>query len=245
LLIDSHHAHHASGFPGLIWQHKAEYHAALACTSGATRPVNISFVIVRRIKVNHHGNVVHVNTTSRYIAGNQCLHFTFGEFRQSAHALVLATTTMNGSSLDASSLEVLRQSVWPVPRAAEDNGRPTCVDCFCYQFVPVASVGLPKDVSCRSNVWGFLTHFVPNSIFLVVAGKLGNIAVQSCGIQHGLAVFWGLVKQTANGRHESHISHAIRFVDHDKIHVTEAHCLLGNEVFQTPGACDQNVYTLA
>jgi hypothetical protein len=228
----------------LLGEHEAEYDTTLPCTSGATRPVNIGFVIVRRVEMNHHGDIVHVNSTSRYIAGNQRLHLAFGELCERAHALVLATAAMNGSGFDTSSLKVLGQSVGPVPRAAEDDSRPACVDCFRYHLVPVASVNLPENVGCRSDVGGFLTNFVADGVFLIVPSKLGDIAVERCGVQHGLALFGGLVKQSTNGRHESHVRHAVSLVDHDEIHISEVHSLLSYEVFQAPWACDQDVYTL-
>ena len=99
-------------------------------------------------------------------------------------------------------------------------------------------------IGCR-NVRLGVAHPVGNGEMLVVASELCHVFVQGRREHGSLAAGIGLVEEAPNSGKESHVSHAVGFVDHHLIHRMQAYHALVDQVFESPGAGDQNLDTPA
>ena len=96
----------------------------------------------------------------------------------------------------------------------------------------------------QRDVGGRLADLVTHWIVLVVAGELGDVAVERCREQHGLAIVAGLVQQAADSGHEAHVGHAIGFVENDSLDLGEVDVAALDQVFEATRAGDEHVDAL-
>ena len=55
-------------------------------TCGTARSMEEGFVLLRWVRMDHEGHVVHVNTACGDVGGNQCVHLVSGECSEVACA---------------------------------------------------------------------------------------------------------------------------------------------------------------
>ena len=82
---------------------------------------------------------------------------------------------------------------------------------------------------------------VANRVTLVVAGENFDGAVEGRREQHRLAAVGRLVEQAAHLGKESHVGHAVGFVDHHDLDLLEVERVLAQQVGQATGAGNQDV----
>ncbi len=91
------------------------------------------------------------------------------------------------------------------------------------------------------DVGSFLADLVAHGVALVVAGELGDVAVERRREQHGLTVRRGLVEQAPDRRHEAHVGHPVGLVEHDLADIAQVDVATLDQVFEAARAGHQDV----
>ena len=208
---------------------------------GATRTVHVRLVVFRRVVVDDRGDAVDVDAAGGDVGGDECVHTALLEVVEGPVALALAASTMDRRSGEAELVELLGEAVGAVTGATEDDRRPGGVDDLGHDRVAVGLVDLPEAMRGGLDVGGLLADLVAHRIALIVAGELGDVTVERCREQHGLTIRRGLVEQTADGGHESHVGHAVGLVEHDLPDVTQVDVTALDQVFEAARAGHQDV----
>ena len=98
------------------------YHkSGLPSAGGATRTVQISFLILRRVKVHDRRHICNVDPPSRHISRDQSLYPAVGELLKGAGAPALGVASVNGRGVNPSLSKLTSQAVRSMPCAAEDD----------------------------------------------------------------------------------------------------------------------------
>ena len=127
--------------------------------------------------------------------------------------------------------------------STEDDRRPHGSQGVGEQRGPLGARHRPEDVLGRHDVGGVDRDLVTDRIVLVLANESSDVTVESGGEQHGLATTGGEVEDASDGRHETHIGHAIGLVEHDALDLGEPDPTLSDEVLEAAGAGDEDVDT--
>ena len=73
---------------------------------------------------------------------------------------------------------------------------------------------------------------------LEVTGEFGHRSLEGGREQLDVPVGLRGADDASHGGQESHVGHAVGFVDHDRLDVLEAQCVHLQKVLETTGACD-------
>ena len=198
-------------------------------------------MVLRGVEVDDRGHPVDVDAAGGHVGGNQGVYPSLREVGQCPSALSLAAAAVDGSRLDPGLAELSGQPVGSVPGPAEDDCGPRSADGVGGDIPAIRLGDVPEDVMGRRDVGGLLADLVAHRIALVVACQPGHVAVEGGREQHGLAEVGCLVEQATDGRHEAHVGHAVRLVEHHHVYLREAQSPLLDEVLEAPGAGDQDV----
>ena len=240
-LVEADVALQATGVPFLVGLDEGDHHTVLTSTGGSTGTVDVGLVILGRVVVDDRGHAIDVDAAGRHVGGHQCVHAATGEVGECSGALALAASTVDGGGFDLGAGQLLGETVGAVPGPAEDDGRPGGSHGFGGQVHPGGLVDRPEEMGGRSDVGRFVADLVTHRIVLVVAGQLGDVAVQRRREQHGLAVVGRLVEQASDGGHEAHVGHPVGLVEDDPVDVAEIHGALVDEVLEATWTGDENV----
>jgi len=205
----------ATSGPHLPALDKRDDNPALAGAGSTPGAVDIGLMILGWIEVDHRGNAIDMDSSGGHIGGDECMYTAFFEVAQGIAALALAASTVDRYGRDPVAHQLFGQAVGAVAGSAKHNGRAHGLNRRGCQGDALGLGDLPKHMRGGRNVGGFFTAFVARRVGLVIAGQLGDIAVEGCREQHGLAVLGGLVEQAAHGGGKPHVGHAIGFVQDD------------------------------
>ena len=240
-LVEADRALHPVGFPHLLGGQERDDHTAAAGAGRSTGAVDVGLVVLGRIEVEDRRHVVDMDAPCRYVGGDEGMDLSVDEVGQRTSALGLAAAAVDGSGADAGLVELPGQPVGSVAGAAEDDCRPGGADCLGEHACALRTWELPEEVSCSGDVGGVLADLVVYRVALVVAGELGDVAVEGRREQHRLAVGGGLVQQPTNCGHEAHVGHAVGLVEHHVVDIPEVDEALLDEVLEAARAGHQDV----
>ena len=160
-----------------------------------------------------------MNSACGYVGGDESVDTALAEVGQRPGALRLAATTMDGGGLETFLAQLAGEAVRAVAGPTEDDRRPGGAYSLSGDLSSICLCGVPEHVAGGGDVGCLLADLVPYRVLLVVAGELGDVAVEGCREQNRLAVWVGLVEQTAHGGHEAHVGHPVGLIQHDMFDV--------------------------
>ena len=138
-------------------------------------------------------------------------------------------------------LELLRQTIRAAPRPAEHDRGTRRRNELGGDSRALRSIDPPEHVVSTAAVGLGSAGVVTHRVALVVAGEHLDRAVERRREQHRLAARRRLVEQAPNLGKESHVGHAVGFVDHHDLDLLEVERVLAQQVGETARACDENV----
>src|SRR5690606_25007651 len=112
----------------LVGADEADHGALGAGTAGATRAVHVVLGVLGRVEVDHAGDAVDVDATSRDIGGDDGTGPPLAEVLERTLTLVLAAVAMDRRSGHATLVELLGDTVGAALGAAEHDRRPGAGD---------------------------------------------------------------------------------------------------------------------
>ena len=212
---------------------------------GAARAVDVRLVVLGRVEVEDRRHVVDVDAPGGDVGGDEGVDTAAGEVGEGTSALRLAAAAVDRGGADAGLAELPGEPVRAVAGPAEDDGRPGRADGLGEHAAAGGAVHLPEQVSGSGDVRRLVAHLVADRIPLVVAGEMGDVAVEGRREQHGLAVGGGLLEEPADHREEAHVGHAVGLVDDDPVDGTKVNEALADQVLEAAGAGHEDIDALA
>ena len=109
---------------------KGHSHTGIARTTGTTDAVHVAFRVLRNIKVDNVGNIIHIDAAGSHVSSDEHIAGTLAEFFHHAIALILAQIAMQALGHVATAGQRDGQVIHTLFSAAEDNQ--LAID-FCIQ----------------------------------------------------------------------------------------------------------------
>jgi hypothetical protein len=207
--------------------------------------MDVDFRFVGKIKVEHVGNVFHVDTTTGDIGGHQHKHITFFERGKSLCSSGLALVAMNGIGWDADLAELLRQAVCSMLRAGKYNaaGHHLSLDEVNEQLALLTFLDEGDVLFNPVGGWRFWANV---NFYRTVKHSTGQ---RTNGFRHGrtehevLTLVWNKGENALNVLAETHIKHAVSLVQNEVLHLAQIDMALIVKVQEAAWCRHQNVHT--
>ena len=149
--------------------------------------MHIILWVFRRIKVNHAGNAINVNSAGCNVGCNNRLSPTLTELLKGTFTLALAAVAVNGNSSHAALFKLLCNTISAALGAAKHHSWARSSNDLRSHFYAIRSLHCPKHVLCsiafRVSSGLFMAHWVVH----VSLNDHINVAVKRCREQQGLA----------------------------------------------------------
>ena len=133
-------------------------------------------------------------------------------------------------------------SVSAMAGAGEDDGAAESRDDRRTQRDSIATLELPEVVGHFVEIGSGIPDLVTHRVLLVSLGELGHFAIERGGVQDRLLAASRLVEDAANRWHESHVGHAVGFVEHDSFDLAKRDDALADQILKAPGGGDKEVH---
>ena len=228
----------------LIGGHDGDDHALGSGTGRAATAVQVGLVLGRRVDVHDQRDLVHVDATSSDVGGHEYLRRPLGEGLQVALACILREVAVQFHCRDASHRELLGQLLRPVLGAGEQQ-RPFLASGQGSHHVGL--VGLCHGehvVGHRADRSDRRVHGVDDRVDQVALHENVDAVVERGGEQQALAGGGRGVHQPLHAGQEAEVGHVVGLVEHCDLHMAERAEALLDEVFEAPGAGDDDVDAL-
>ena len=217
--------------------------ARLACAPGAPDAVDIAFRRRGQVVVDDVGDLVDVDSARENIGRHDDVNLPVREALERALARVLRPVRVDRLGGVAGLLETAADRVRAASRAREDDDAPR------------ALLLQKRAQELRAGELGGADEVLLDRVGHIAAmGDLdtGGIAHERLGVLvHRVIDGGGEQQRLACGgrrRHdaldrgpEPHVEHAVRLVEHERLHVAQAHGVLVHEVDETAGRGDEHV----
>ncbi|MCY1403226.1 hypothetical protein D9M71_183960 [compost metagenome] len=230
----------------LVRRHQRDRLAAASGTAGTTDAVDVVFLDVGQLVVDHVGQLVDVQAAGGDVGGDQDAHVVGLEVGQRLGARVLALVAVDRGSRQAVLGQVLGQAVGAVFGAGEHQ-----------HLFPGAEGDQMRQQNAllyRRHAEHALLDTLDGGVrrrdldaFRVVqqlVGEVGDVFREGRREQQVLALGRQLGEDLLHVVDEAHVEHAVGFVEDQDFHVGQVDAALADEVEQAAGARDQNVDTL-
>ena len=188
-----------------------------------------------------------VEAARRDFGGHQRRDAVFLEILECAHARVLALVAMDGHGRDAGALQLLREPVGAVLGAREHQ-----------HLVPVAFLDQVREqvaLVLLRNAVGALLHLVGGGvtrrdlhrywIFHERIRQLADLVGVGSREHQVLALLRQHLEDALDVADESHVEHAVGFIEDEDLHLGEIHGALFAQVEQAARRRDQDVAAVA
>jgi hypothetical protein len=207
--------------------------------------MDIILWVFRRIKVNHAGNAINVNSAGRNIGGNNRLSPALAELLKGTFTLALTAVTVNGNRSHAALFKLLRHTISTALGTAEHHSRARSSNDLRSHFYAICSLHCPKHVLGSIAIRVSAGLFVAYWVVHISLNDHINIAVERCREQQGLARGRASIKQAFHLVQEPHIGHAVCLVEHNKVNLIQVNMALVNQVGQATGTSNSDIYAIA
>ena len=182
------------------------------------------------VVVDDGADTFDMNASRSNVSRDQRLHLAGGELGQRSRALGLAAPAVKRCRSDAPALQLLGHAVAAVPGPAEHDRRTCGIDRLGADFGSISFGHAPEHVVGSPDIGSLVADLVAHGIALIIARQRCHVSVERGGEQHGLAPCGGLVEQAPDSRDESHVGHAVGFVDHDLVDSGQVGLTLGDQI---------------
>ncbi len=221
-------------------------HTARSSAARAACPVNEIFRHLRQVEVHHMRDVVDMDAARRDIGRHKNPVGAILKALQCLIALTLRTIAMDAGRVMAEASEMLGKAVRTMLGACENQK--------CARFVTQQSgqkfelailvhfVNVQIDVFRR---FGGNTDRDARRILHVRSHQMRDALLDGRGKQQGLAGFGQILQDQLNGRKKAHVQHAVRFIEHHRLHASEVNQATLQKVTQAARCRDHNLRTVA
>ena len=242
------------GIKVLFIARHANHHrfAIAACTTCAADPVHVVFGVARHIIVEHMAHGRDVKSTRGDVRGNQESQRSVAESIQSFGALALIQITVNRRSIITVFFQRLSDRIHIHLTIAEDDRVRAFLTFVVDQHTQCFTLFRAFAILAR----GFEHHH--NLFDILGRGRLtrnfdaGRIGQERVGDPLDLRGHRGREEQRLTRKRreaenafnvgdETHVEHAVRFVDDHNLHASQEQFASLNVIEQTTRRCDQNV----
>ena len=179
-------------------------------------------------------DVVHVNTSSGDIGGDQRLHLAALEVFECAVACLLGASAVQRTSGNAGIHQRRGDVVHAEAGLHEHHGGAVGLQQFD-SFVDAAHCWRDDEAVLDVAVVDLVDQVVHRRIFEVLVDQFVDVAVERCRPQHGLAAGGRHVQDLAHIGHEAQVGHAVGLVDDADLDAAEIAVTLVDDVQQATG----------
>ena len=222
-----------------------ERYGVSACARPPRAPyaVHVVFRLGGQIVVDNVVHVFHVDAACEHVGCHEHVGFPAGEVVERAPALVLAAVGMDGLGGVAGALQAAARRVGAAARACEHDD--ALVPPFGeHGFEQRRLERLPHahDVLVyRVGRLSFVRYFHKGGCSQKLSRRVLDGAVDGGGKQKRLPCFRRCRHDLFHGGPKAHVEHAVGFVEHEHVHVSQAHGLLFHKVHQTSRRGNEHV----
>lgn len=216
--------------------------------TGAARsanPVHIGFRHVRQVIVDHMADARDVDPSRSDIRRHEDPCTAGLERGERTLALALAAVTVDRESYDASRAQCLDDPVRAMLRPCKDQSTFHASGIGKIDQSRRLFAGAQMDHVFRDLRLGSMGNANFHGVFQQTARQLFDIAGHGRGEEHVLALRRQPGCDLADGVDEAKIEHLIDFVEHEVFHAIELHGVLGHQIYQATGRCDQYIEAAA
>ena len=214
---------------------------------GAGRPsaaVLVRLAIFRRVEVNYALDALDVDAAGGNIGRHQRHAAAVDEARHRPVTLVLAESAVDCSDLKTGSSQFLTNSVNSTARAAENHAAPALLHGSTSQPGFAGVVDRPEEMLHAFHADFLRPDFDFEGMVLVFTDQDRNFIVEGRAEEECLPLPGTIVQDMAHRVDESHISHAVGFIDDHGFYVIQFQHSLFHQVNQATGTGDDNLDTL-
>ncbi len=216
--LDAAQRHH------VVTAHQGNGGAGGASAAGAANAVHVVFGKARQVEVEHMADAGHVDAAGGHVGGHQQIELATAQLGQRAGALALRHVAMQGGGAQAFHAQFVGQLFGVTLGGGEDNG---LLDAFLRQEVLEQAFFVAQVVHIAQHLvdlfvtGGLRRHFHGGRIVQQLAGEGAHIVGHGGGEERGLAFFRQLVGDGQHVVRETHVQHAVGFVQHQHFQARE------------------------
>jgi hypothetical protein len=218
--------------------------ALLARATGAAGAVQVRLVLVRRIRLDHQGDVVDVDAASRDIRCHQHVDATAGQHLQVAGTARLVEVAVQRRGRDAGIVEHVGELLGERAGAGEDQGLAVACGELLDDRTLVALLDEQHLVVDRRRRLVFAGNLVHGRVDQELLDQRGNTLVEGCGEEQLLAALASSrcrMRCTGSRNPRSHMWSASSSTVTD--HLAEVEATLLDEVLDAAGGGDDDVHS--
>ncbi len=218
-------------------------HALRAGARSAADAVHVALRNVRKVVVDDMADAIDIDAARRDVGRHQRAHLAGAERRQHALALALRLVAVDGLGGEAGLFERTNHLVGAVLGAGED-------ECAIDRLLPqdldeqrrlAGAVDVDDALIDLLGGRGFRRDGDPNRVAQHALGQLRDLVRHGGREEQGLPAVRQLADDRADVVDESHVEHAVGFVEHEDFDLIEPHGAHLHQVAQPAGRCDEHI----
>ena len=221
-------------------------HTFQAGTAGSADAMNVCFRDIGQIKIHNMRHVIHINASGGDVGGNQYPDIARLELGQRGDTIVLRLVTMDGRDGDSSPYQIFCHAIRAMLGSCKDQNGPECLvleqmgqqQPFFLFTDKINGLGDGVDGGgnwCDSDFHGLAKQFVD---------QLDDFRWHGCGKQHVLTNLGKHGDDPLHIRRETHVEHAVRFIQNKDFHMMQFNEFLADEIEQPARRGHKNVHAL-
>ena len=211
--------------------------------AGASDAVDIVLHMQRKIIVHHVRDAVHVNAAGGDIRRHQHAHRAGFEIFQRAQTLALRTVRVQRGGADAFLLQLAGEAVGGMFHARKNEHHVHAG--FVQEMHEQGGLEMFRhfihELSDSLGGIGAAADLDELGVVLEFVGKPLDLSRERGGEQEGLPFRRQLPHDLPDGGEETHVKHAVRLVEHEKLEAGKICATAAHEVEQTAGAGDDEL----
>ena len=214
-------------------------------TASTADTVNVIFIDVWQLEVDHVWQLIDIQTASGDIGGYQNAYGTGLEIGQGFGPCVLALVTVDGHSAEAVFVQVFSQTVGTVLGTGEDQNLfpGACGNQVRQQGTLVGSRQTENALFDTLDRGVRRRNFDAFRVAQQLAGQIGDVLGERRREQQVLTLGRQTGEDFFHVMDEAHVKHPVGFVEHQNFNVGQVNAALAGQVEQTTRAGNQYVDT--
>ena len=226
--------------------HEGHRHALVAGAARAAHAVHVGLLVLRRLEVEHVGDVVDVDAARRDVGGHEDVHLAVAERAQRLLAGALAEVAVQRAGREAARRQLVRHASGRALGAREDDGPAAALGLqgAGHELVLVHVVGAVDELT---DV--LLRQALVLRVRRADVGRLRHVAARhrDHGTRHGGREQHGLTHGRDGGEQgldvgeEAEVQHLVGLVQHHGVHQVQAQVALAHQVDEAAGGADDDL----
>ena len=228
---------------GLLFAAKCPRLAFAAGASRSADSVDVRLRFRRQIVVEHIRDAVDIDPARGDVGGDQHFHLAFAELIQRPGSRRLCLVAMNGRRRNPNPLQSFADTIRLILHLRENDRAPhlRAAENRNEQIILVITIHVQQPLANLLHRRLFGVDRDPGRIDQQALGKDLHGCRQRCGEKPGPAFLWQHGQDSLNVRDKTHIQHAIRLVEYERLDGIELHEPLPHQVEQASRRRDDNI----